>query len=303
MKSVARTRRRVKRDKPSEGQVSETRRKMRLRDLRRILRDRNGATLPDDDAGREYLIELLRPISIGPHADIKMRNAIEVWAPWMAEDEAQELIDDIRLSPRWERTPTGKTLGERLNLTYAQRAKLDIRTIRACDISEVGMALIRKQKNRRRKQRARRLQGAKPRAEYLATSISQTKPWIAAGFNTRRTWERKGKPLVASPSAMKLAIAEDIPATGMAEATSSSFSSASFGVRLADGHLSAGLSQTYVTSAYGAVIATSPPSGGFLLGAFIPVSEADYLGWTPELAAWLAEATKPQSIGDLLVAA
>jgi hypothetical protein len=131
----------------------------------------------------------------------------------MAEDEAEELIDDIRLSPHWERTPTGETLGERLNLTYAERAKLDIRTIRACDISEAGMALIRKQKARQRKRRARQLKGAKSRAEYLAASISQTKPWIAAGFNTRRTWERKGKPLVASPSAMKVSIAEDTPAT------------------------------------------------------------------------------------------
>jgi len=41
-------------------------RKLRLGDLRKLLRDRNGPILPDDDAGRDYLHELLLPISLGP---------------------------------------------------------------------------------------------------------------------------------------------------------------------------------------------------------------------------------------------
>jgi hypothetical protein len=47
-------------------------RRLRLANLRKLFRDRNGPILPDDDAGREYLVELLLPISVGPHADIKM---------------------------------------------------------------------------------------------------------------------------------------------------------------------------------------------------------------------------------------
>jgi len=220
MKSVSKTRRRVKLS--DEGM-----RRRRYGDLRRLFRDRYGPTFPDhDDAAREDLRELLLPISLSPHADLKMRNAIEVWAPWVSEDEAQELVDDIKLSPRWERMPTAKKLGERLNLTYAQRAKLDIRTIRACDISEAGMALIRKQKKRQRDRLRRKLRGAKPRAEYLAASISQTKPWIAAGFNTRRTWERDGKPSVASPRQIKLSTTEHEPATaGECEVAYSSLAS------------------------------------------------------------------------------
>ena len=42
-------------------------RRLRLGDLRRPLRDRCGSVLPDDDAGREYLFELLLPISLGPN--------------------------------------------------------------------------------------------------------------------------------------------------------------------------------------------------------------------------------------------
>jgi hypothetical protein len=42
-------------------------RRLRLGYLYRLIRDPNGATLPDDDAGREYLVELLLVISLGPH--------------------------------------------------------------------------------------------------------------------------------------------------------------------------------------------------------------------------------------------
>jgi hypothetical protein len=56
----------------------ETIRRLRLRDMRNYLRCRYGHTLPDDDAGREDLRELLYPISVGPNAAIKMPKAIEI---------------------------------------------------------------------------------------------------------------------------------------------------------------------------------------------------------------------------------
>jgi hypothetical protein len=45
-------------------------------------------------------------------------------------------------------------------------------------------------------------------AKRQADSISRTKPWIAAGFNTRRTWERNGKPNVATSRQVKIATTE-----------------------------------------------------------------------------------------------
>jgi hypothetical protein len=45
---------------------------------------------------------------------------------------------------------------------------------------------------------ARRKAKRTPRAEYEANSASRTRPWEAAGFKCRRTWERHGKPPVAS---------------------------------------------------------------------------------------------------------
>jgi hypothetical protein len=89
-------------------------RRVRLGELRRLLRHRYGAVLPDDDAGREDLHELLLPISLGKEAGRKMENAIEVWAPWMRADEAQQLIDQINLTPIYLRKITAPILGQRL---------------------------------------------------------------------------------------------------------------------------------------------------------------------------------------------
>src|SRR5262249_41297346 len=97
-------------------------RRLRLGELRRLARDRCGSVLPDDDAGREYLFELLLPISLGPYEAIRrpgavqlwgptdrMRQEIELWAPWMSEDEARELRLDINAMPTWQRSPMGRT--------------------------------------------------------------------------------------------------------------------------------------------------------------------------------------------------
>jgi hypothetical protein len=176
-------------------------RRLRLGNLRKLLRDRNGPILPDDDAGREYLIELLLPISVGPNADVKMPNAIAVWAPWMQQKEAQAIIDQINLTPIYHRKPNARTLGERLRVTNWERERLKLWTIAPCDMGcEKGMDWWRKQKKRKRMRELRRLRGQKPRAEYQANSLTKTRPWIALGIG-RRTWERRR---VASPRQLKL---------------------------------------------------------------------------------------------------
>src|SRR5262249_54321638 len=184
-------------------------RRLRLGDLRKLLRDRCGSVLPDDDAGREYLLELLLPISLGPNEAVqrpgaiqiwgptdRMRAEIEHWAPWMSEDEARELRIEINGTPVWQRKPMARTLGERLNVPYAERARLGLRTIGPCDMTEAGMALIRKQKKRQRN----KLRYAQSRTAYMAASLSQMKPWEQEGIS-RRTWERRR---VASQSHINL---------------------------------------------------------------------------------------------------
>jgi hypothetical protein len=81
----------------------ETIRRLRLGDVQKVLRSRYGHTLPDDDAGREDLHEMLLPISLGDGADRKMHHAIDLWAPWMDADERLALIDRVNRTPTYQR--------------------------------------------------------------------------------------------------------------------------------------------------------------------------------------------------------
>ena len=68
-------------------------RRVRLGQVKAVLRMRgHGYVLPDDDAGREYLYELLLLHSLHPtHPVEQMRNEIEVSAPWMSEQEGEQM--------------------------------------------------------------------------------------------------------------------------------------------------------------------------------------------------------------------
>src|SRR5690606_16550757 len=91
-------------------------------------------------------------------------------------------------------------LANMLNLKDEERTRLRIRTIGACDVTAAQRR--KRQKGKKRvadrlaKQKARRAAGMLPRADYLAASHSQTKPWEHFGCS-RRTWEIRGKPLPA----------------------------------------------------------------------------------------------------------
>jgi len=188
-------------------------RRLRLSNLRRLFRHRYGPVLPDDDAGRSDLHELLLPISVGPHAEIKMPKAIEVWAPWMKPDEAEALIDQIGRMPIWERKPTGTELGKRLRLTNAERQWFKLWTIRPHNMNKEELAAQRRSKDRERKRRQRRQHGCRSRTAYIAQSKSRQKPWEKQGIS-RRTWYRRqsqnGTSLGTGPSALKLIKAEDV---------------------------------------------------------------------------------------------
>jgi hypothetical protein len=146
--------------------------------------------LPNDDAGREYLRELLLPISLGLSPARIMANIIEVQAPWMSGTEGKTLIEEIQRIPKRNRTPSGKALGKRLNLTNAERERLRLWTIHPVDMNAAQMAAQRKAKHRARMQRNRQEDGAAPRKKWLATSLSKQKPWKAEGIS-RATWYRR----------------------------------------------------------------------------------------------------------------
>jgi hypothetical protein len=179
---------------------SEMLRRLRLGNLRTLFHHRYGPELPDDDAGREDLRELLLPISVGPNADIKIRKAMEIWASWLSIAEATQLIDQINRTPIYHRKPNAQQLGFRQRVTNAERERLRLWTIAPYDMTAEELQEQRRTKDRNRKRRRRRKAGSVPRSAYLAKSLSRQKPWEIAGIS-RRTWYRRRG---TSPSEVEL---------------------------------------------------------------------------------------------------
>ena len=184
---------------------AETIRRLRLGDLKRLLRERYGATLPDDDAGRDDLVELLLPISLRVNSSAKvMRNIIETWAPWMEAAEAYFLLQRIETMPPALRHRTAQDLGQRLNLTNSERDRLRLWTIAAVDVDPHEARKTRRRKRQRRYRECKRREaGIRSRAAYLAASLSTQKPWAAEGIH-RRTWERRRRKATTSVPQVRL---------------------------------------------------------------------------------------------------
>jgi hypothetical protein len=161
-------------------------RRVRLGNVRTLLRQRCGYALPDDDAGREYLDELLKIVSLGPDAEQQMLNTIEVWAPFVSRRKAPALVARINRIPSSLRWPKPKLLGASLRLINAERERLHLWAIAPCDMSEADLAEQRKAKRRRKR-------GSQPRAQYLAAhTTNRDQPWIAEGI-CRATWFKRKK--------------------------------------------------------------------------------------------------------------
>jgi hypothetical protein len=136
-------------------------RRLRLGDVQKVLRWRYGHELPDDDAGREDLHELLLPVSLAGDWR-KLKNTIEVWAPWMDAGEALEFINRVNRTPDYLRKPSASVLGEKLNLRNHEREALGIRTIKPVDLTDEQLLEQRKAKKRARNGAPRRRPAKSP---------------------------------------------------------------------------------------------------------------------------------------------
>ena len=146
----------------------------------RAIRRRYGLALPDDDAGRDDLVDLLCVVSLATtEVAKKMANAVEINAPWMGEDEAETCIALVNRMPIPERWRVTKELGVRQRYTNQQRERWKLWNLSPCDISKEDLAEQRKAKERARKRLKRLQEGRQSRAEYLATMKASAKPWEA----------------------------------------------------------------------------------------------------------------------------
>ncbi len=155
---------------------------------RRYGGNRESYVFPDDDAGLEDLKILLHHYAL--NYPLAMPRIIKLRAPWMNEAAAVRLLEQIEAFPQKLRSDT---LGRKHNLTGAEWRTLRLRTIAPVDMTRQERVAFSQALARQRRQARRRAQGKKPRAEYLAKSLSQTKPWLAYNIS-RTTWYRRGKP-------------------------------------------------------------------------------------------------------------
>ena len=178
--------RRYKQKKADKPPISLT--ALRIAELRRLSRDRYGRILPNDDAGRDDVLVMAHHLA-RRQGDVPkaIRSYIELEAPWMTSKEVDIIIAKVLARPlKWR----ADKLAQRLNLTEAERRRLDIRTIGAIDMTKQERREARKLRQRQRDCARRRARGAKPRHQYEANSISRARPWLALGIS-RATWYRQ----------------------------------------------------------------------------------------------------------------
>jgi hypothetical protein len=160
---------------------------LRIAQLRRLLADRYGPQLPDDDAGREDARIMVNHLALrGGRQTARMLAWLDGACPWMTAGERAELVDTAADQPqRW----TPDQLAERLNLLEADRRRLEITTIGAVDVTREQRLALRRERSRLARQEQRRAAGRKPRADYLQECKAKPRPWQAAGIS-RSLWYR-----------------------------------------------------------------------------------------------------------------
>ena len=130
---------------------------LRIRELDRLFTARYGHTLPNDDAGRDDIVLMAHHLvrCTGEPAR-RVRNWVELRAPWMTSDVAAEIIRSVMANPlNWG----ADTLAQRLGVTEAERRRLLIRTIGAIDMTKEERKKARRLRQRQRDNARRRAQG------------------------------------------------------------------------------------------------------------------------------------------------
>ena len=168
----------------------------RLRELERIIDARAGCARPDQflPAVARALL-LVRRNKPGSLTADELFDRLETWARRHAPDaqrsQLRKAAEGAIARPYLDKADR---LARHLVLTYAERQRLCVRTIGACDVDKAGRAQLAKmrkrERDRARRARMRRAAGAAPREKYLAGSLSQTQPWLKEGVS-KRTWYRR----------------------------------------------------------------------------------------------------------------
>ncbi|MCA1492755.1 hypothetical protein I6F11_17685 [Ensifer sp. NBAIM29] len=178
-----------KRARRQEWQYS--RELQRIREIEKLIRHRHGSIIPDpagtDDV--DTCLAYLRAVAFTPRTQ-DLASWSRKWAPWV-DPITLQTIEATGAQRRW--MIKADAVARLLSVTMADRTKLGLRTIGACDMSiedrKKQAKANKRERDRNRQEQKRRAEGREDRASYEATSLSRLKPWEAAGMS-RAAWYR-----------------------------------------------------------------------------------------------------------------
>lgn len=150
--------------------------------------------LPDDEQGEMAARVMANHLAKLRDAPRRIDRWLDRWMTGLSLVSHEHLINDALECPlRY----TADKLAWKFKVTAEQRTRLGLRTIGAIDQTKEQRAEAAKERHRVRLRARRRAKGAKPRAEYEAAAISNSKPWEAIGIS-RRTWYRRQRGTTAT---------------------------------------------------------------------------------------------------------
>jgi hypothetical protein len=144
--------------------------------------------LPRDGGGWTYVEVAAQHCPYGPNRRAELMEWLQLVcaSPWFRR-QVDNILD--RIPPRrW----SADALGKHLHVSDVERSMQRVWTIGCYDVPKAKRIERRKEKRRLAEQVRRQDNGSKPREQ----SFSRTRPWEAAGYRCRRTWERHGKCLL-----------------------------------------------------------------------------------------------------------
>lgn len=183
---------------------NDLRARIRVLEIEKLIRARHGAVVPDARDTHDLPAALAYlTAAAGGRADID--SWARRWLPWLDDPKvlqaARTLADKLTNSKRGPCILPADDVAKLLGVTLAERERLRLNTIGACDLpraQRLQEAAARKRNaDRERQAEKRRKAGARPRADEIAVSISATRPWEAEGIS-RATWYRRQRETTAS---------------------------------------------------------------------------------------------------------
>jgi hypothetical protein len=133
---------------------------VRVAEIDRVLTDRWGEILPNDDAGADDAFIMCHHLARrAGDPTVRMQDWLNRRTPWMPSSDRQGLIERVLARPRrWK----ADTLAKRLGLTAANRTRLKVKSIGAIDQTSAERAEIRRLAKIEYKRKRRAARAADP---------------------------------------------------------------------------------------------------------------------------------------------